>query len=176
MSLSSTASQSVSSEDKIRLSLSRLGQVPLHSPTRTSSSGHVQRRRFIRDGEVPTVYTSRGSERSSASLETAEKLAEIQAELARERVARTEAETLLDEVRVTARNLQTRLGHMELELQELRERADHGGQAAGMLQAETKAKPGRVSRISKPVAKRAATKQQPVKWWLKQGGRWKGSR
>ncbi|MGI4798337.1 MAG: hypothetical protein ACRYG8_30700 [Janthinobacterium lividum] len=103
-------------------------------------------------------------------------MAEIQAELARERVARTEAETLLDEVRVTARNLQTRLGHMELELQELRERADHGGQAAGMLQAETKAKPGRVSRISKPVAKRAATKQQPVKWWLKQGGRWKGSR
>ena len=85
---------------------------------------------------MPIVYRSRISERSEAPGEAAEQLAALRADLARERLARAPAEEVLEETKVAARSLQTRLGQIELELREARERADRAEQEAEAMRAE----------------------------------------
>ncbi len=110
-------------EERLRISLSRIGtQKNGGRPTRPHQLTQPVRRRFVRDGEVPTEYAGRGPE-SAASAEADEALSALRAELAAGNVAREEAEQALAVARAANRTLQTRVGHMELELQELRARA-----------------------------------------------------
>lgn len=161
--LASTPSQDVASENRARLSLSRFGQVPLRW-SRTASTGQIPRRRFVRDGEVPTVYRSRLPERPRVAAVTGEELAAFQSELAQERTAHAETEAVLKEARTVAASLETRLRHMELELQEMRAQAERAEQAA-VLETEREP-PIRTTRAGKPKAKRAKKEPQPMKWWL----------
>lgn len=91
----------------------------------------------------------------------------VRAEVSRERAARTEAENALEDARTMTRSLQTRLGHMELELQEARARADR---TESELRAAREAIPVRVARTRQPSPVAVADvsdEPEPVKWWLK---------
>ncbi|MGI4746995.1 MAG: hypothetical protein ACRYGI_12955 [Janthinobacterium lividum] len=91
----------------------------------------------------------------------------VRAEVSRERAARTEAESALEDARTMTRSLQTRLGHMELELQEARARADR---TESELRTVREAVPTRVvrTRQSNPIAAiEVSDEPEPVKWWLK---------
>ena len=170
IALDPASTQDLAAEDQARLALSRLGQVPIQRSTRSSSPGQTQRHRFVREGEVPTIYTSRLPERFQVSGGTAEQMVALQTELAQERLARSETEAALEQAKTTARSLQTRLGHMELQLHEACERADRAEQAVEVLRAETVVTPVRVVRESKPTARptrRAEIEPKPVKWWVK---------
>ncbi|MGI4939616.1 MAG: hypothetical protein ACRYHQ_03425, partial [Janthinobacterium lividum] len=82
IALTSTTPHGIAAEDRVRLSLSRLGQVPIRrSPHRPP--GQTHRHRFVQDGEVPTVYTSRIPEQLQAVAGMSAELAALQAELAR---------------------------------------------------------------------------------------------
>ncbi|NPD68264.1 hypothetical protein HN018_19145 [Lichenicola cladoniae] len=166
ITLNTPPDQDVASDERVRQSLNRLGQVPLQRHSSTSSSGPSPRHRFVRDGEVPTVYTSRNSEPAKSS-EPAEAMTAVRAEVSRERAARTEAENALEDARTMTRSLQTRLGHMELELQEARARADR---TESELRAAREAIPVRVARTRQPspvAVADVADEPEPVKWWLK---------
>lgn len=91
----------------------------------------------------------------------------VRAEVSRERAARTEAESALEDARTMTRSLQTRLGHMELELQEARARADR---TESELRAVREAIPTRAVRTRQPTpvaTTEASDEPEPVKWWLK---------
>ena len=77
------------------------------SPLLSGPSGPItQRRRFVKDGEVPVVLAERTSPVNR--MEIAEKAVRA------ERDARERAERLLDEARAAVKQLQTQLGHLSL--------------------------------------------------------------
>ncbi len=151
------------SEERLLLSLNRLG-TPKARPTRPHQLTQPVRRRFVRDGEVPIEYAGRHEPVSEAD----EALASLRAELAAEQAGREEAEQALAAAKATTRTLQTRIGHMELELEELRDRAARAAAEAAEAISRLEAKP---PRIAKPVLadedEDDADGPQPVKWWLK---------
>lgn len=166
ITLNATPAQDLASDERVRQSLSRLGQVPLQRYSSPSSSGPSPRHRFVRDGEVPTVYTSRNNEPVKSS-EPAEAITAVRAEVSRERAARTEAESALEDARTMTRSLQTRLGHMELELQEARARADRTESELRVAREAIPAKPVRTRQPSPITATEVSDEPEPVKWWLK---------
>ncbi len=176
------------SEERLRLSLSRIGTATAR-PSRPYQLTQPVRRRFVKDGEVPTEYAGRGHDPQAhaAQSDADEALSALRAELAAEQAAREEAELALAAAKAANRSLQTRVGHMELELEELRARAaraavEAAAQAARLQEAEARpdaqpqARPGRSPRVAKPVAVPSddddddvadSDGPQPVKWWLK---------
>lgn len=96
-------------------------------------SSNRRRRRFVNDGEVPVVLVHGRrnlAEDAGASLSARVEIAENAA--AAERAARVEAERVLEETRVLVRDLQTKLGHAGLALNE-------AGEAARASAAEAEA-------------------------------------
>ena len=181
-------------EERLRISLNRIGtQKNSSRPTRPHQLTQPVRRRFVRDGEVPTEYAGRGPE-SGVSAEADEAQAALRASLVAEQAAREEVEQALAAAKTTNRTLQTRIGHMELELQEMRARAAEAAAAEATrlqearleearLREEKAARPVRASRRPAPALAAASGLDadldedddddadldgpQPVKWWLK---------
>jgi hypothetical protein len=88
--------------------------------TPTASASHPQRRRFVRDGEVPVtvIHRDQGDASGTNALEAAR-------QALREQVAaREHAEHLLQEAQATIHDLQTKLVHERLASDEAVQRVD----------------------------------------------------
>lgn len=153
----------------MRQSLSRLGQVALQRPQRSSSSnGPIPRRRFVQDGDVPTTYTHAGSDAARTGADPSEAVEAAQAELQRERGTHAETRDALKQAQATIQRLQTRLGHMELEMQETRERAEQSVVAALQAEREVATRVPRPRKAATEVAPRSdEAEPEPVKWWVR---------
>ena len=93
--------------------------IPLPA-TPTASTSHPQRRRFVRDGEVPVsvIHRDQGDASGTNALEAAR-------QALREQVAaREHAEHLLQEAQATIHDLQTKLAHERLARDEAVQRVD----------------------------------------------------
>jgi len=108
-----------------------------HSTTTTAGS-HPQRRRFVRDGEVPVTVINRDHRQDDATganqLDAARQAIRAQA------TAREHAERLLEQAQATIRDLQTKAAHAILAKDEAIERAETVKQtvehALGTVRAE----------------------------------------
>jgi hypothetical protein len=104
------------------------GETPRHPvtdhPTITANGSHPQRRRFVRDGEVPVIVVNRDHRRDDAS--GANQLDAARQAIRSQAAARDHAERLLVEAQATVRSLQTALAHERLAKDEaiLRAEAD----------------------------------------------------
>ncbi len=171
------------SDDAVRQALLRLGagsnksqQFSGRRPASLSTSP-AARRRFVQDGEVAVEY----AERTRPVAADTSGIDGLRAELAQERQARADVELALRDAQASLRSCQTRLGHVELALEEAR------AQTVALADAATPAPiPDEVARSrrrrapgdSEPIegevgssrVRRAASEPQPVKWWIKQSG------
>src|SRR3954468_9703022 len=86
----------------------------------SASISHPQRRRFVRDGEVPVsvIHRDQGGASGTNALEAARQTLREQV------VAREHAEHLLQEAQATIHDLQTKLAHERLARDEAIQRAD----------------------------------------------------
>jgi septal ring factor EnvC (AmiA/AmiB activator) len=104
----------------------QIRSTPSHSPT-TANGSHLQRRRFVQDGEVPVtvIHRDHRSDETAGTnqLESARQAIRAQA------AARERAERLLAEAQAMLRDLQTKLAHERLAKDELIQRADAEKQA-----------------------------------------------
>lgn len=104
-----------------------------HSTTTTNGS-HPQRRRFVRDGEVPVIVVNRDHRQDDASggnqLDAARQAIRSQA------AARERAELMLAEAQATIKSLQTTLAHERLAKDEAVRRVEAEKQARQTIQSE----------------------------------------
>jgi hypothetical protein len=151
-------------------------------------------RRFVKDGEIPVVLLNAGRDRQPSPNTT--QLAETEAALRTEQVARATAERALADALATIQRLRTQLAHTEmahaetleaervkcealnqalLEAADTRERLQEqlARQAAtSVTQPEalrtTTAQPTPAAQQNKPRKRHAAADREaePVKWWL----------
>src|ERR1700693_5133927 len=89
-------------------------------PSGLSSGTHPQRRRFVRDGEVPVTLIHRDPDEGVGT----NKLDAARQALLEEIAAREHAEQLLQEARATIQDLQTKLAHERLAKEEAVRQAD----------------------------------------------------
>lgn len=176
-------------EAQLRRALEHMGgsRISLRSsPSGGSSTG--QRHRYVRDGEVPVVHANLGRPamgRPDASAPQDAVLIEtLRQNLEQERARREAAERSLHEARASLTALQTRLGHVELDLQAAQEQvavqqaaaeqalAEQAASQAASQQATDRAEatitspaPGR----SRPRSARRTSAPKPIKWWIKPG-------
>jgi chromosome segregation ATPase len=86
---------------------------PPPNPTLTMPNGlHPQRRRFVRDGEVPVTIIHRDQHQDGASA--GNQLDAARQALRSETTLKERAERLLEEAQATIRDLQTKLAHERL--------------------------------------------------------------
>ncbi len=147
------------------------GGGPQAGPSRPGGTRH----RYVRDGEVPVVHATLGRQatRPEAPVQQDKVLLDaLRQDLERERSAREAAERALQETRASLVTVQTRLAHVEMDLQEaqhLQDRAQAAVEAAvepaALLDEPVAAAPGPVRR--RPRSERPARTPQPVKWWIK---------
>lgn len=131
---------------------------------RSGGSGAGQRHRYVRDGEVPVVHATLGRQatRPDASMQQDKALLEsLRQDLERERAAREVAERSLHETRATLVTLQTRLAHVEMDLQEAQEQVV-------VVEAATAPAIAPVEPVRRrPRIQKPDHEPQPVKWWIK---------
>ena len=143
---------------------------------RSGGSPAATRHRYVRDGEVPVVHATLGRQpaRPDPSIQQDKALIEsLRQDLDRERAARETAERALQETRATLVMLQTRLAHVEMDLQEAQAQEQAIAEAAAAasvavepeLEPEPEPAPERARR--KPRAEKPARMPQPIKWWIK---------
>jgi hypothetical protein len=197
-----------STEAQVRLALEHMGgqRLSLGSGSngnlgRGGASPASSRHRYVRDGEVPVVHAAlgRAGARPDAAVQQDKALIEtMRHDLDRERSAHEAAERVLHETRAALVNLQTRLAHVEMDLQAAKEAAQQSAQEAAEQQLIAQAATAQVATVqaagiqaantqavtagdaadetSRPIRRRArklkaATQRepQPVKWWIKAG-------
>jgi len=102
-----------------------------HRPAeRGAFSGH--RRRFVRDGDVPVTVRRR----DPVAEPSRSRLQQVEAQVAAELAARTQAERALAEAQAQARDLQTKLGHAELTKDEALEAVRRNRETITELESE----------------------------------------
>ena len=97
-------------------------------PSGLSGGTHPQRRRFVRDGEVPVTVIHRADDEGAGT----NKLDSARQALREQIAAREHAEQLLQDARATIQDLQTKLAHERLAKEDAirrvqDERQDHSG-------------------------------------------------
>jgi hypothetical protein len=90
-------------------------------PTTTANGSHPQRRRFVRDGEVPVTVVHRDHRQDDAS--SASQLDAARQAIRSQAAGRERAERLLAEAQATVRSLQTAIAHERLAKDDAIERA-----------------------------------------------------
>lgn len=168
-----------SPEEQLREALDHMGgrRLGLASGSRPDTGrgggpAATQRHRYVRDGEVPVVHAALGPQvaRSDAALHRDRAVLDaLRHDLDRERAAREAAERSLQEARATLTVLQTRLVHLEMDLQSAQEHAaEHAAAQAApapIVSADSDPDPAPTRRRTR--APRAEAEPQPVKWWIK---------
>ena len=160
-------SGSQSAEAQLRQALEHMGGRRTSNATssasgRSGGSSATSRHRYVRDGEVPVVHAALGrpAVRSEAAIQQDKVLLDsLRQDLEQERSRREAAERCLIESRSSIVALQTRLAHVEMDLQAAQEQAT--AQASLPVQAPAEAV-RRKPRIEKPEAE-----PQPIKWWIR---------
>ncbi len=138
---------------------------------RSGGSPATTRHRYVRDGEVPVVHATLGRQptRPDPSIQQDKALLEaLRQDLERERASREAAERALQESRATLVTLQTRLAHVEMDLQEAQAQVQEQAvaeAATAVLAVEPEPASERPRR--KPRAEKPARTPQPIKWWIK---------
>lgn len=129
------------SDNAVRQALLRLGAGERKAPPRSERGGAqagrpTTRHRFVQDGEVSVQYAERprNSVLPSAPAADAAVVEALREELNRERQLRLDAEAALREVQTS---LQTRLAHLEFDLQEARARADTSQEEIAVTEARS---------------------------------------
>ena len=138
---------------------------------RGHASGTTQRHRYVRDGEVPVVHAALGRQAArpdAASTQDKALIDQLRQELDRERAGREAAERSLHETRMSLTATQTRLAHIEMDLQAAQEQNTAlAALPPASLASSDSAPPAR----RKPRAERPADEPddepQPVKWWIR---------
>ncbi|WP_338422272.1 hypothetical protein [Acetobacter musti] len=162
-----------SSDDSSRLTL--------RSPQDTNQ---VRKRRFVRDGDIPVEHhsLSRSQARAAPAVSTEATAPQNNRALEAERRARADAERQIHDLEVAQRSLETRLGHAEMLLTELKqtlatrdmELADRNHELAAERAAGRAAQQDIKSlrqqlKTTSPKEDRAEAsandEPQPVKWW-----------
>jgi hypothetical protein len=123
-------------EAQMRHALGLRGNTPSRPtadhPMTSASGSQPQRRRFVRDGEVPVTVIRRGHQPDTApgtnQLDTARKAIRSEA------MARERAERSLEEAQITIRDLQTKLAHERLAKDEALEAAQRAATAEQAVQ------------------------------------------
>ncbi len=172
------ASSEPSQEAQLRQALELMGgrkagpanSKPAQSAGRVAGGNPATRHRYVRDGEVPVVHAALGRQGRPMDPSTSYDKAVLETlrqELDRERSARESAERQLVEARTSLTALQTRLAHVEMDLQAAHEQAAAQGisestQAAGEMQPAPE--PRRRPRAARP---RREIEPEPVKWWIR---------
>ena len=162
-----TESGSRSAEAQLRQALEHMGGrrtsgAPSSGSGRTGGSAATSRHRYVRDGEVPVVHAALGrpAVRSEAAIQQDKALLDsLRQDLEQERSRREAAERCLTESRSSIIALQTRLAHVEMDLQAAQEQVT--AQTSLLVQVPVEAV-RRKSRTEKPEAE-----PQPIKWWIK---------
>jgi hypothetical protein len=166
-----TGADPANTENRMRQALGLAGS---STTPQQHSDASRQRHRFVTDGEVPVVMLNRQSAQAESPRS---RIAAIEAALAAERRARSEAERALEEAHTLIQSLRTTLAHAELAHGEAlaaervaREQAQVALQVAiaDRETAEQKvaaAVPPAGSDRKAPTAPKPR-KPQPVKWWL----------
>ena len=122
-------------EDRMRQALGRLGD---QSSDRLAPRREPDRRahRFAKDGEIPVVVLNSSRERGLDSPAPVNRIAAAEAALRTERATRERTERSLRETQATLQQLQTKLGHMDLEHREALATERRGREQAEMALAE----------------------------------------
>jgi hypothetical protein len=133
------------------------------------------RRRFVHDGDIPVTVVRRGSagEASTFASDGATKrLQSVETALAEETRRRVCLQQLLDEANAKIRDLQTRLGHMEVARDEVmtalekeRVRTASDRRHVSKRHKDAAAEIPEINVASLEDARRNA-EPEPVKWWL----------
>ena len=140
----------------------RTSSTPSAGGGRTGGSSATPRHRYVRDGEVPVVHAALGrpAVRSEAAIQQDKVLLDsLRHDLEQERSRRETAERCLTESRSSIVALQTRLAHVEMDLQAAQEQVTAQATLAVQAPAET------VRR--KPRVEKSEAEPQPIKWWIK---------
>ena len=133
--------------------------IPDH-PTPSMNGSHPQRRRFVREGEVPVTLVNRDQRPDGApgynQLEAARQAIRSQA------AARERAERLLEEAQSTIRDLQTKLAHERLAKDEALQAAQRAATARQDVQLTLQAVQAELTaeRLARRAAENAAAKAQ----------------
>ena len=196
-----------STEAQVRQALEHMGgqrlslaSGPHGNMSRGGGSPASSRHRYVRDGEVPVVHAAlgRAGARPDAAVQHDKALIEsMRHDLDRERSAHEAAERVLHETRAAMVNLQTRLAHVEMDLQAAKEAAQQSAQEAAEQHSIAQAATAQAASIqaasiqaagvaavvqSSIETPRAPTRRwtrkaksmpqrepQPIKWWIKAG-------
>ena len=140
----------------------RTSSAPASAGGRNATPVAGQRHRYVRDGEVPVVHAAlgRNSARSEAGSQQDKALLDsLRQDLEQERSRREAAERSLAESRSAVVALQTRLAHVEMDLQAAQEQA----MSQHAMPAPAAAAPVR----RKSRAERQEAEPQPIKWWIR---------
>jgi len=174
---SSSQTESQNAEAQLRQALDHMGSPRLSlvgtqaNSGRASGSLTTSRHRYVRDGEVPVVHAALGRTNSRSDPAGQQDKAQLEAlrqELDRERLAREAAERALNDMRSLLTASQTRLAHLEMDLQAAQ------GQLAAQALAEVP-EPVPVPEIIRrkprerrePRIEKTDREPQAVKWWVK---------
>lgn len=159
------------SDNAVRQALLRLGAGERKAPPRSERGGAqagrpTTRHRFVQDGEVSVQYAERprNSVPPSAPAADAAVVEALREELNRERQLRLDAEAALREVQTS---LQTRLAHLEFDLQEARARADTPQEEVVVVTEAPVPRPARTPRRPARAGEAGEPEPEPVKWWIK---------
>lgn len=183
------SSELPSQEAQLRQALESMGGRRLASSSvaqagsaRQTGSGPGQRHRYVREGEVPVVHAilGRPTSKPDAAAQQDKALADfLRQELERERVAREAAERTLSETRTSLTTTQTRLAHVEMDLQAAQEQAAAQSTLAQQAADEAAAAPPDGPTTVPPTRRQPRTARrrsiktspeqepEPVKWWIK---------
>ncbi len=159
-------SGSQSAEAQLRQALEHMGgrrsSGAAASVSGRGGGGTATRHRYVRDGEVPVVHAALGrpAARSDAAIQQDKVLLDsLRQDLEQERSRREAAERCLVESRSSIVALQTRLAHVEMDLQAAQEQAV----AQASLPVQAPAEPTR----RRQRAEKSEPEPQPIKWWIK---------
>lgn len=118
----SVASDLETAEARARRALGLIGQARTTQPPRSVSFHDRQKRRFAQDGEVPVVVINsrrdHPADMPAPGALPVNRLEIVETALKAELEARQRTERSLAEAQATIRNLETKLGHIELAKQE----------------------------------------------------------
>ena len=129
--MSDTSNEDRETETQMRRALGlndqrlTLGHEPPPSAPTGTSAAHPQRRRFVRDGDVPVTVVHREHDHGAGT----NKLDAAQQALREQMAARERAEQLLQEARAAIQALETKLAHERIATEEAVRRSEDERQA-----------------------------------------------
>lgn len=172
--------QTMSSDDAVRQALNRLSNngSSHRGGARAAPSSPLpgsRRRRFTQNEDVVVEYVSRHLQPDTHEMHEPAIAFPAQHEgLMQERELREKAEQALQETRAALQVMQTRLVHLEMDLNEARAQRSRLEDEAAIVRASSvpadKPSQDRMPQArsrQKPTASIEEVEPQPVKWWLK---------